>query len=571
MEYVLTPGFLALIIYVLYFMWISYGRALTANDDYKHWMLAVKNYYWYNDFSNIPIATDQYASYPPAVTLWNYFATKLWITCSVGMSLTAQNIFTVSLLLPLFKNVKSFKEWKKWLLYFAMVLVIPIAIGERAYQTLFVDTILGLVSSFILWNYYEYLLQKDRWHRNIILWSLFILGLVKEFGMVIGTTDLMILIAVDLFRKYQMKDSVKLLKENFSRILAFAAGVVSWYGYLGLSDRVYSGTYALVKLPLALMSVGIGKMGTFFMPVLGMAGMGHLSEMTNLFNADGLHGEGYSKEVALAVWNSIFSTDQFSVGYILPLSLYSFMLIISGICIVRIKSGHAEAERKHEYVYGNALIISTVLGTLFFCFALYLAYIALFPEVEARTAAVFARYISPCVFNMSVLTLVVFLHEQEGISRRLYPILAAVVLLFAGVSQPVSLTMNKTDEDVFWGIDDASVTLKAGDKVYFVDSLDKEKLHNYKARFYYRIMPAKSNYFDADVSAVYGNKENPVAAFSQILIEQGYNYVYLEDVDDKFSNIFGTMFENKSDIGNDRLYSISVDSANNAHLTLSHK
>ena len=571
-QYVFTPGMIALIIYIIYFVIISTGRASTANDDYKHWMLAVKNYYYYNDFSNIPISTDQYSSYHPAVTIWNYFSTKLWITCSTTFCFVAQDVFTVSLLLPLFKFVKGKNDWKKWFVIFMLVLVTPLSIGERVYQTLFVDNILGLVSAFILWNYYDYIRMGEKFNKIQILWGLFILGLVKEFGMVIGLVDVLIMISVDIYRKKRLGDKLKLASDNLIRLLFYAMGPLSWYLYLSISNNFYSlktiehsenisnltwhGRTNHLMLIHFENNIEIERSFVLNQQLL----TSHISSMIkSVSNIRNLHSPDFYEKVALSLWNSIFSTDSFGVGYLIKLSLYSLCIIVIFIFFARkIVLKPTSEKQHHDYCLGSALMFAIIAGVVLYCFALYLAYITLFAENEALETTTFARYISPYVYNIFVICIVIFINEQNGKCRWLYSALLIIILLFFDINKPIALLWNKEKPDIYWGIDDSGVTLKAEDKIYFVDIPTKPREHNMKARFRYRVMPADSNMSEENIEKEYGKAKDPSSVFTKALCSQDYDYIYIQsiDADKEFKEDFGCMFENEKDIGNDRLYKI---------------
>ena len=218
-EYIMTPGFAAFLLYLMLALIACHGFHISKSDEFGHWALAVKNYYAYNDFSNTGLSTDIFGTYQPVATLWCYFCTKLWVTYSEGVSMLGQIIFIVSLILPVFAILDQghrsrAKEAALFVIIPCCVYISPI---YNAFSILYVDFLLGCAGFFCVWNFYRYHKERDTFYAVNFCAGLFILSLIKEFGIVLSGCI------------YPISTALLL-----RAICAVIAAVGTWYGYLAM-------------------------------------------------------------------------------------------------------------------------------------------------------------------------------------------------------------------------------------------------------------------------------------------------------------------------------------------------
>ncbi|MBQ3789452.1 MAG: hypothetical protein II800_00810, partial [Lachnospiraceae bacterium] len=104
----LSPGVLFYLLFFLFFLYINLGGVVAGKaDTWAHWALAVKNNRYFDDLVIGSPSTDRYATYPPALPIWNYLSTRLWFRYSEGMTLLGQDMLYVTLLAPLFRIIPA--------------------------------------------------------------------------------------------------------------------------------------------------------------------------------------------------------------------------------------------------------------------------------------------------------------------------------------------------------------------------------------------------------------------------------------------------------------------------------
>lgn len=114
-KYVITPGFFFYLIAAVYFSATNMGRTFLSSDEFSHWGLAIKNFYYLNDFANLENATTSFKDYPPAASIWGWFSVKLWFRYAEGIIINAQDMLLVSLSIPCFSWIENKKDWKSGL------------------------------------------------------------------------------------------------------------------------------------------------------------------------------------------------------------------------------------------------------------------------------------------------------------------------------------------------------------------------------------------------------------------------------------------------------------------------
>ena len=119
------------------------GRTFLSSDEFSHWGLAIKNFYYLNDFANLENATTSFKDYPPAASIWGWFSVKLWFRYAEGIIINAQDMLLVSLSIPCFSWIENKKDWKKWLIFSLIVILLPVTY-RNGYTAIYVDTLLGI-------------------------------------------------------------------------------------------------------------------------------------------------------------------------------------------------------------------------------------------------------------------------------------------------------------------------------------------------------------------------------------------------------------------------------------------
>lgn len=142
--------FLFSIIYFLFAI-TTYGKMFNIWDEYTLWSIASKNMYYLNDFVT-NINSTVYTMYPPSPTILQYLFCKVLNIYSQGIELFASQILGFTLLFPLLKNTD--KKLIKCIIVGIILCIPAIFVESLFYYTIYVDTVLGLLVAYILFEYF---------------------------------------------------------------------------------------------------------------------------------------------------------------------------------------------------------------------------------------------------------------------------------------------------------------------------------------------------------------------------------------------------------------------------------
>jgi hypothetical protein len=237
LHYAVTAGFIGFCLFSLYFMVISYHRAYTDLDDFAHWGLAVKNMYLFNDFTNIYQSTDLMYHIPPADTLWLFFCTRIWVTFSESLTIVAQDLFIITILLAVFPPVCEKYNWKKSLIIWTIALYVPLIADKAAYTSLSVNALIGCLAVYILVNCFRYISNNNMMDLFSAVMGTVIISLLHKDGLYV----IMILLAIMAIYVYFFDRQEQIGRKLFLVASLFFVAIVSflsWQFYLYATSQV---------------------------------------------------------------------------------------------------------------------------------------------------------------------------------------------------------------------------------------------------------------------------------------------------------------------------------------------
>lgn len=220
MKNIFTPGFAIFVIFLIFLIIVHRGRLCVNWDEFSHWGDVVKAMFNINDFSTSSESMSMFKSYPPAMSIFQYFWMVIGGSFKEWYLYVSYQIFAVSLFLPMLKNIR-WKEWPKIIIIAGVILFIPIIVYSGYYEAIYIDAILGIMFGYVLSNI---LLVKeyDRFEILKLILSLSVLVLLKDMGMLFAVIALIIMILDAIFiRKniFKLKSWSKQEKKEFSRLI----------------------------------------------------------------------------------------------------------------------------------------------------------------------------------------------------------------------------------------------------------------------------------------------------------------------------------------------------------------
>lgn len=149
----LTPGLVIFLGFFCLFALCDFNRLASVWDEFSHWMYCVKTTTYLNDFSTNPAAYSGFPSYPPGMCLFQYFFQKLYQLAKPGMPFSewrayfAYHILMVAPAFPFFRKL-SFRKPVSILLGGALLFVLPLTFYEQAYARIYIDVFLSMLAGF---------------------------------------------------------------------------------------------------------------------------------------------------------------------------------------------------------------------------------------------------------------------------------------------------------------------------------------------------------------------------------------------------------------------------------------
>lgn len=548
---VFTPGFAVFCFFFAFVCYVHRGRMLIEWDEFSHWGRAVKNMYIFDAFGNHPDATTMFPGYPPATALFQYFWMKIYGYIEPNF-FRSMNILYFSLVLPVFKNI-GWKNIKMVPFIMIIIFIIPIYLYSGFYNEIYVDAILGILVAYILFVYFTEKSFNISFFINLTL-ALFVLSLVKASGFGLAIIGALI-ITFDLiirtrnFAKANRQIGNKTFKYRINNMLAsksvrisataFFVPVISnysWSIYRHFTDTVFAwrtvsniNTSAIIEL---------------------------LKRESDPYRYETI------KNFIIAFFSNSIPVGNTSFTY------SQWALLITVVVLFW--------RSKSKELFGNKLrscLLGLLIGGVMYTASLAILYTFTFSEYEAIRLASFSRYINTYLLAVICLFSCIFVYyenENDKPQKRGKPIKKTAVylsiLLFFFNFNPVldllaTPSMGQRSEITISRISLLPLNYKT-DNIYYIFQ-NSTGYQKYVAE--YEMTPIRVNgswsigtpYYDGDI----WTKNISCNEWLEIL-KSSFTYVYLEYIDEQFTEEFGAAFEHIEQIQSQSLYRVEVINEN---------
>lgn len=367
--YVLTPGF--------FFMLIAYGAFLPCIlkmhlntwDEFTHWGTVIKNFYYFHDFANLENATTFLKTYPPAVSLFAYFAQCFgghYVECK---SYGAYIFLFLALMCPYFIIIQKKNDWFKAILMGFCCILFPTLMGERVYDILYVDAFLGLETALLFIAYLFY--EDEKWKTITIGMTGVILCLTKASGAGLAGIALVILFVAELCERANRTKSES--RRGILPIFALAGGLFfgkySWDFYLKVTETPYYWETSNVNI-------------------------------TNLWALMTGQGAGYQYETIGSFFQAM--ALQTFTDSIVPMSCLGWLIVFFLCCVfIEVRTKNLKDRKKIRVCAWGS-----VIGIVPYACSMLFLYLFTFSEGEALEVASFDRYMGT-YFGVVIVILIV--------------------------------------------------------------------------------------------------------------------------------------------------------------------
>ena len=501
-EYILTPG---LVIYMCLFalsIFINKDRILQNYDEFNHWAVIVKNMFMYNSYGTNSESIVAFNEYPPFTAIFQYLFLDINNVYSEDIIIMAQNILYFSIIIPITKNIRWNKSFRKIFIILPLMVFVPMFFYENFYLDILVDAILGVMFAYTIYVAYD---EKDVTFKYMqICTGIIMLALTKTSGIGLAVLAL-IIILIKVILNY--KNDKKILKREL-KLLAVITII------------------AIILTSIWYVKVNTAKKRWNF---------------EQYIKSENLKPEE-QKQVAKSFGMSVIFNQT-----ITERKLTVFMTIIVFVC-VQVYTIFIIKDKDFTY-YSWAMMCSIPI----YLIMLLITYVTIFIPMEAIQLTCFERYTCTILLAYAMLQMFVLTAREEKHFGK-------AVLLALTVTITLMPLSNITEKYIY--AKNFKNTSKINRDIYtkfrkYANKIDVEDTVLYimgpKANIEYQT--ALNNYVTMPITidkAIVGN-------FSKIeeleKVAENYDYIFIYRMKEDTKEIVKTIFEDEK-VSNDTLYKV---------------
>lgn len=539
-----TPGFVIFWIITAIIYCGTKGLMITRNDEFSHWGLVVKNMVIFDAFGYIKGGTTMFPSYPPGISLLQYFFIRLDSGFHEASLYQALDIMAVSTFMPLFKSI-PLKKWKHLFIITLIIFTLPLIFYSDFYHSIYVDGILGVLFAYILFSYFS---ENTLTKFNILNISLAsaVLTLLKGSGFGLALIANVIIWIDVIFPKkkksnYNYQQKIKLSCASVSTLLILCSEL-SWNIFLKYTNTPIDWDLSVINFSEVL---GLITSNTADSHKAAFQNVTRL--LFDFQNGYAYQGQGnYAIKMSCFMWIGIY--------------------ILIGFIIFRTQKNEFE-KRRIKFI-----IISLICGFLLYTASIYILYCIIFPETEGITGTSFYRYINSYLSGGLIFLILLLIVKTEtqnpeksrfllicilGVSMAFVPYYE--VMRFSPIISDAEFKAVREMRSQYAASGRFSKIMDSDDDKVFVINLTDNGLTHLIVQYNATPIPVQS-LFSRNIMEI--NKENGKLIWnitpnewSQRLMAE-YTYIYLHDIDNNFEEIYKRLFNDPNSIQDNSLYRI---------------
>ena len=542
-----TPSLVLFCLFFFGLIYIHYGRPANGFDEFSHWIDSVREMVILDDFGTAPGAQTLYASYPPGMSLFQYFVQKINLLVSPNggfrewLCYPAYQLLAFSFVFPMLKKV----TWKT-LIPTGVLLVLGylsvLAFYDYGLTMCYIDPFLGIVagSGFALVYTWE---KGDKLRLAILLIALFLLVMAKDSGLFFAImVAVAMMIKVISWRKEGGASLLRKHSEAFRSPLNSLALLVGWLSVISI---------ALPKILWKINYTGRGVSKAFSQPIdLGIV-------LNVLLHRDtGWHWQAMDT-YAKAFFAAPQSVGSLGITVTYPVIFLVLCLLLAGVYALR------KAERGQKSV-----LIIAVIATALYSFGLSVVYLFKFGESGSMNLLSMDRYLRVPYLAMLILGILLFVEwYQEYQGKRFVAFLAACVLMLGiipagtafGIVNRSSVAVARQFRAPYDTLAE-QVHAETGDrpaKVYIISQTD-DGWDYYVLRYALKPCVAAGWRVFMEGEIPEGGHLKTSEEWTEEL--KDYDYVIIYRTDDVFRETYGKCFAPGSEIQEQRVYKVNKES-----------
>lgn len=558
-----TPAFCIFAFLTLAIWYYNSGMMLIGWDEFSHWGQVVKAMVMSDQLSTYSNIDLTFRSYPPALSLFQYFLISIRGTWEEADLFRGNGILAITLFLPFLKNI----QWKNPATIISSILLIiltPMLFYSNFYSSIYVDTILAVFFGYCLAEAYLY--EKGNLFSLVrVSLGLSVLAILKESGQALSIIACIVLISKAIYLDF--KDS----PESKKNPTVNPSGILRRIVIL-LRRIIYRMRFSLL-LAIPILTSALWKLNmTLTNTTRAFSGSIDLNMLKAIL-------ERTTDNYRLTVYNNFLST--LALGSLTPgFFTGSFYFWAAVLSLLLYTLYYLNKKDLRFAKYANVI---TIVGLVLFTAGILITYLFSFSEYEASILASFQRYVSTYpqgIFACIVMILLFcsYSPKQDKPDRMaiMKLILVAFLSIFipmtslsnitTGLSRKDSVKMRERFSDIVSKVDASDI--QPGDKIWLIAE--------HTDGFEYWILKYEfiEQYFKEGAYWSLGDKFSDADVWTaNITVEEwegqllDYDYVLTYSVNQVFIDKYQSLFESPDQIGNNSIYKIIKDGS---EVTLKH-
>lgn len=391
--------------------WCMFGKMFNSWDEFSHWGDIVKVMATLDDFGTNPNSFSWFKSYPPGMSLFQYFLQKIsQITSHIAFEewlvYVAYQVFVVSFIIPIVCKCKKIFKSSISLIIISILMIFmgPMMFGNGIYRWLYIDPVLGVLFACGL---VEILFQNEE--TEIHAWYISavcsMLTLAKDAGLLFA-------IAIFIADNVLVILSKKSIKEKWKRVIFTSLftffPIVIWKYHLSVRSIsiAFSAKYDFRDFINTITYKTVSYRTTV------------CSHFKQLFFSDSCN----LLDAPISTYKLIFS-----------IMLLIFILLLMGVIKGKIKTSVA-----------TVVFVTLSVTTVVYILGMLLSYMYKFSEYEAVNCSSFQRYIYiiyEAIWMFGIFTVIIF--SAEVVNKKSLITLFAIVIFIISPKESIEMTLSR--------------------------------------------------------------------------------------------------------------------------------
>ena len=545
-EFFFTPAFFVFVAAYLVLTYTNYGMMAASWDEFSHWADIVKAMVSIDDFGTNPAAHSMFQSYPPGMSLFQYFFERVFLLFNKNKVFSewrlyfSYQILFLSFLMPFLRDLNFKKISVNYIFKMFLTAVLcclgPMLIFNNIYNVILIDAFLGLIAGTGVAMIF---VRKDKdWCYDAYI--------ILNITMLVLTKDAGTLFAIFMAAIYIL-DNVFVRKEGkVKKVILSILGIVA------------------VSLPKILWSFNIKSNHAY----VAFSEKVDLRELFRVFF--GLDRTSYRAEVVKKFIGGLFNQCfQISVMKIeVPYIVFLSVLLIA--CYIMCKK--YQNWKKFDYGMQKIVYAALVIESIVYILGLCITYMFKFSEYEAVRIASFGRYMNILLQQIMIFILILVINDLINHERQKYFeifVLCGVLTILpwgeikdVATRTTVSNTVN-TRARYMPIVEQVEDLAASTGEIYRINVISQESAGYDRMILRYSLRPHEvvgsesigEPFYEGDIWTININADQ-----WQKELQKDVDYVALYRLNDYFMEVFSEVFENPEDIHENGLYRVDKES-----------